>query len=103
MPYDKSGDLETRKALFSTAAYYSLLINGADEAECLNSSEFGEFLSILVACAKQMKYQLMTEARVFFGDNGFTTHRASKPFQSEYLPVLRTFSKIMHVTQFCML
>ncbi len=103
MPYDKSGDLETRKALFHTATYYSMSIDGADEEECLNSSEFGEFMTILVACAKQMKYQSMPEGRVFFGDKVFTTHRASKQFQSEYLPVLRIFSKTTHVTQFCIL
>jgi hypothetical protein len=52
--------------------------------ECMTSHEFPDFLHILVATAKQMKYNIMTEARIFFGDKVFTTHRALKAFQREY-------------------
>jgi hypothetical protein len=99
MPYERSGDFETRKALFLTAAYYSMSPDGEDESECVNSPEFAEFLNILVATAKQMRYTIMTEGRVFFGDHVFTTHRASQSFQREYLPLLRTFSIITYATQ----
>ena len=99
MPYERSGDFEIRKALFITAAYYSMSPDGHDESDCLNSPEFAEFLNILVATAKQMKYTIMTEGRVFFGDNVFTTHRASQTFQREYLPLLRAFSIITYATQ----
>ena len=92
MPYEQSGDFETRKALFRTAAYYAM--SPDDEHECLESIEFPEFLHILVATAKQMKYNIMTEARIFFGDKVFTTHRASKAFQREY------FASATHDTQY---
>ena len=52
MPYEQSGDFETRKALFRTAAYYAM--SSDDEHECLTSIELPEFLNILVATAKQM-------------------------------------------------
>ena len=82
MPYDKSGDFETRKALFRTAAYYAM---SPDEAvECMTNHEFADFLHILVCTSKQMKYIIMTEGRIFFGDYVFTTHRASPAFQREY-------------------
>jgi len=82
MPYEKSGDFETRKALFRTAAYYAM---SPDEAvECMTNHEFADFLHILVCTSKQMKYIIMTEGRIFFGDNVFTTHRASPAFQREY-------------------
>ena len=74
MPYDQSGDFETRKALFRTAAYYAM--SPANEQECMTSHEFADFINILVATAKQMRYAIMTEARIFFGDKVFTTHRA---------------------------
>jgi hypothetical protein len=82
MPYDQSGDFETRKALFRTAAYYAMMPHNAQE--CMTSHEFPDFLNILVATAKQMKYNIMTEARIFFGDKVFTTHRPSQAFQREY-------------------
>ena len=50
----------------------------------MTSHEFPDFLNILVATAKQMKYNIMTEARIFFGDKVFTTHRPSQAFQREY-------------------
>jgi hypothetical protein len=82
MPYDKSGDFETRKALFRTAAYYAM---SPDEAvECMTNHEFADFLHILVCTSKQMKYIIMAEGRIFFGDKVFTTHRASPAFQREY-------------------
>ena len=92
MPYDQSGDFETRKALFRTAAYYAM--SPANEQECMTSHEFADFLNILVATAKQMRYNIMTEARIFFGDKVFTTHRASQAFQSEY------FASATHDTQY---
>ena len=92
MPYDQSGDFETRKALFRTAAYYAM--SPDDAAECMAHHEFADFLNILVATAKQMKYIIMTEARIFFGDKVFATHRASKAFQREY------FASATHDTQY---
>ena len=82
MPYDKSGDFETRKALFRTAAYYAM--SPEETVMCIESHEFADFINILVATAKQMRYFIMTEGRVFFGDNVFTTLRASTSFQREY-------------------
>ena len=64
-----------------------------DEAECMENHEFAYFLNIFVASAKQMKCLLMTERRVFFGDNVFTTLRASRAFQREY------FASTTHDTQ----
>ena len=40
----------------------------------MTSHEFADFLNILVATVKQMRYNIMTEARIFFGDKVFTTH-----------------------------
>ena len=61
---------------------------------CMENHEFVDFINILVATAKQMKYNIMTEARIFFGDKVFTTHRASQAFQSEY------FASATHDTQY---
>ena len=58
MPYDQSGDFETRKALFRTAAYYAM--SPEDTVECMENHEFADFINILVATAKQMKYMIMT-------------------------------------------
>jgi hypothetical protein len=85
MPTEKSGDLETRKALFRTAAYYAMSMDGSDEQEVLNSPEVADFMFILVSAAKQLRYSLLTEGRVFFGDNVFTALRASKKYQGEFL------------------
>ena len=85
MPTEKSGDLETRKALFRTAAYYAMSMDGSDEQEVLNSPEVADFMFILVSAAKQLRYSILTEGRVFFGDNVFTSLRASKKFQGEFL------------------
>ena len=82
MPYEKSGDFETRKALFRTAAYYAMSPEESDQ--CMENHEFVDFINILVATAKQMKYVIMTEGRIFFGDNVFTSHRASRSFHREY-------------------
>jgi hypothetical protein len=92
MPYDKSGDFETRKALFRTAAYYAM---SPDEAvECMTNHEFADFLHILVCTSKQMKYIILTEGRIFFGDQVFTTLRASPAFQREY------FASATHDSQY---
>jgi hypothetical protein len=85
MPTEKSGDLETRKALFRTAAYYAMSMDGSDEQEVLNSPKVADFMFILVSAAKQLRYSILTEGRVFFGDNVFTSLRASKKFQGEFL------------------
>ena len=82
MPYEKSGDFETRKALFRTAAYYAMSPEESDQ--CMENHEFVDFINILVATAKQMRYVIMTEGRIFFGDNVFTSHRASRSFHREY-------------------
>jgi hypothetical protein len=84
LPTEKSGDFETRKALFRTAAYYSMSMDGSDEAECLDSPDLAEFLFILVQNAKQMRYSIITEGRVFFGDNVFFTMRALQKYQREF-------------------
>jgi hypothetical protein len=83
MPYEKSGDFETRKALFRTAAYYAM--SPEETVMCMESHEFADFIYILVATAKQMRYVIMTDGRIFFGDNVFTTLRASRSFQREYV------------------
>ena len=84
MPVEKNGNLETRTALFRTAAYYALSMDGSDEDEIMESPQFADFLFILVQVTKQMRYQILSEGRVFFGDKVFTSElRASKLFQRE--------------------
>jgi hypothetical protein len=99
MPFEKSGDFENRKALFRTAAHYAMSMDGDDEAECVRSPEFPDFLNILAQTVKQMRHQLLVEGRVYFGDNVFTSLRAPPKFQSEFV-VVRNFRIIPHLTQF---
>jgi len=86
LPVEKNGNLDGRKALFRTAAYYALSMDGIEEEEIMQSSELPDFLFILVSAAKQMRYQVLTEGRVFFGDKVFTSElRASHLFQREFM------------------
>ena len=63
LPTDRSGHLESRIALFRTAAYYAMSMDGEDERVCKSSSDFPEFLCFLVQSAKQMRYGWLTRAR----------------------------------------
>ena len=71
LPTDRSGHLESRIALFRTAAYYALSMDGEDERNCRQSPDFPDFLYFLVQSAKQMRYGWLTRARVYFGKNVF--------------------------------
>ena len=89
MPVDKSGHLETRTALFRTAAYYSLSMDGSKEDEITQDPKFHDFLYILVKVAKQLRYQTLAESRVYFADNVFTHLRASKAVQREFKAIYK--------------
>ncbi len=69
---------------FRTAAYYALSMDGEEERECMEHPDFPEFCWILVQAAKQMRYNLLTDGRVFFGDNVFSTFRAAKKYQGKF-------------------
>jgi hypothetical protein len=84
MPTDRHGNFEVRKALFRTAAYYSMSSDGLDEKQCIDSPHFPDFLYVLVQSAKQMRYLWLTEARIWFGDNVFTPHRAAQDYQRAF-------------------
>jgi hypothetical protein len=75
--------MEWLAAMFRTAAYYAM--SPEETVMCMESHEFADFIYILVATAKQMRYVIMTDGRIFFGDNVFTTLRASRSFQREYV------------------
>lgn len=83
LPADKSGHQETRVALFRTAAYYSMSMDGEDERVCRDSPEFPEFLFFLVQSTKQLRYACLTRGRVYFGEHVFSTRRPSKRHQSK--------------------
>jgi len=85
MPIERSGHIETRTALFRTAAYYSLSMDGSEEEEIMQDPKFHDFLYILVLVAKQLRYQTLAESRVYFADNVFTHFRASKAVQREFM------------------
>jgi hypothetical protein len=97
MPTEKSGNLQMRTALFRTAAYYALSLDGKEEKECIDHADFPEFLSILVFAAKQMRYNILTEGRIYFGDHVFTPFRASKKFQREFVMCSICFAQIVYL------
>ncbi len=83
MPVDKNGNFPQRKALFRTAAYYAL--DGGQEKYIMDHPDFADLLWIMVLAAKQMRYNLLTDGRIFFGDNVFThTFRPSKKYQGKF-------------------
>ena len=73
-----------RTALFRTAAYYALSMDGEEEQECIDSKDFPELLFIMVSAAKQMRYNLLVDARFYFGKHVFTEHRPDKDIQGEF-------------------
>ena len=75
-------------------------MDGSDEAECLDSPDLAEFLFILVQNAKQMRYSIITEGRVFFGDNVFSTMRALQKYQREFLRILCIIALFTHFYDF---
>ncbi len=85
MPVEKRWYLPQRRALFRTASYYELSMDGDEseeqDSECMDHAEFSEFSFILVQAAKQMRYNILVEGRIFFGDNVFTTLRPAKKYQ----------------------
>jgi hypothetical protein len=83
LPTDRSGHLESRIALFRTAAYYAMSMDGEDERVCKSSSDFPEFLCFLVQSAKQMRYGWLTRARVYFGNNVFGTKPPTERLRSK--------------------
>ena len=84
LPLDKNGHLPMRTALFRTAAYYALSMDGEEEQECIDSKDFPELLFIMVSAAKQMRYNLLVDARFYFGKHVFTEHRPDKDIQGEF-------------------
>jgi hypothetical protein len=79
MPVEKNGNLEIRLALFRTAAYYALSEDGSEEEEIMQSPYFADFLFIQVQAAKQMRYLVLTEGRVFFGNKVFISDVPPSP------------------------
>ena len=88
LPVEKGGNLAMRTALFRTAAYYSMSMDGDEAAECERHPDFPEFLWILVQSAKQMRYQWLNEGRAHFGAEIFNSYRLDKKMQGELLFVL---------------
>jgi hypothetical protein len=84
MPVDKNGNFLQRKALFRTAAYYALDPDGKQDKYIMDHPDFADLLWIMLLAAKQMRYNLLVDGRIFFGDNVFTHFRASKKYQGEF-------------------
>ena len=67
LPIESSGHLQERKALFRSAAWYCLSEEELDEV--LEHKEVAQFLYSLVNYAKQYKYAIFKQARVYFGNS----------------------------------
>ena len=85
MPVEKSGNFPQRKALFRTAAYYALDPDGEQEKYIMDHHDFADFMWIMVQAAKQMRYNLLVDTRIFFNDNVFTYNvRPIKKYQGKF-------------------
>jgi hypothetical protein len=85
MPVEKSGNFPQRKALFRTAAYYALDPDGEQEKYIMEHHDFADFMWIMVQAAKQMRYNLLVDTRIFFNDNVFTYNvRPVKKYQGKF-------------------
>ncbi len=85
-PLSLDGGLYPSASLFraSRLARLSLSMDGEEEQECMNHKDFPDFLFFLVQATKQMRYIILIEGRIFFGDNVFTTFRAAKKYQRKF-------------------
>ena len=85
MPIEKNGNFAQRKALFRTAAYYALDPDGEQEKYIMDHHDFADFVWIMVQAAKQMRYNLLVDGRIFFGDKVFTFElRPLKKYQGKF-------------------
>jgi hypothetical protein len=85
MPIEKNGNFAQRKALFRTAAYYALDPDGEQEKKIMDHHDFADFVWIMVQAAKQMRYNLLVDGRIFFGDKVFTFElRPLKKYQGKF-------------------
>ncbi len=91
---EKGGNQSTRTALFRTASYYSMSMDGDEAAECERHPDFPEFLFILIQSAKQMRYQWLNEDRAQIGAEIFNSYRIDKKLHGELLYVL-DWSKVL--------
>jgi|GEM_PF-5673281 len=91
-PTERNGNFEQREALFRTAAWYALSMDGTEAEEIMQSPEAADFYYIQVSSAKQMRYLILTQGRVFFGDNVFTTAEAPSALYAREFQVFSAVS-----------
>ena len=88
LPIDSSGHLEERKALFRSAGYYCLTEKELDEV--LEHREVAPYLFSLVNYAKQYKYNILKQAREYFGRNVLCPTRPHQPIQGAFPSIVHS-------------